>query len=168
MSVDYPTTQSDYTAQPPSSARAADEDLPTAACWRLVEASQVGRLALDGYDGRPDVFPLNFIVHDGNVFIRSARGTKLRTIAKRPSVAFEVDGCDERFYWSVMIRANAHRMDSDAEIEASGILDLSSWSLREKHDFVRLTPIGMTGRRFPRRSRSTANAGAASALMPHV
>lgn len=143
-----------YYAQPrleaPPSTHAGVEELTTAECWRLVEASRLGRLALDAYDGRPDVFPLNFLVHKGNVYVRSAPGSKLRSIAQNPAVAFEVDGSDAGFHWSVVIRANAERMDIDAEIEASGVLDLVSWSPTPKHDFVRLVPVAITGRRFPR------------------
>ena len=105
---------------------------------------------MNASDGRPDVFPLNFLVHNGDLFIRSAPGAKLRSIAEHPAVAFEVDGSDDRFHWSVVIRADARRMDTDVDIEASGVLDLVSWSPTEKYDFVRLTPIGITGRRFPR------------------
>ena len=144
-----------YRAQPkttaPSPAELGVEELTTAQCWGLVETSRLGRLAVDAYDGRPDVFPLNFLVHDRKVFVRSAPGTKLRSIAENPAVAFEVDGSDHGFHWSVVIRANAERLDTDADIQASGVLDLVSWSPTEKFDFVRLTPVTVTGRRFPRR-----------------
>ncbi|HEX5728186.1 MAG TPA: hypothetical protein VFX99_02035, partial [Microbacterium sp.] len=31
-----------------------------------------------------------------------------------------------------------------------GVLDLVSWSPTSKHDFIRLVPVAITGRRFPR------------------
>ena len=151
-----------YQTQPaspePSAASMGVEELTTAECWRLVEASNLGRLALEGPDGRPDVFPLNFLVHNGNLFIRSAPGGKLRGITTHPAVAFEVDGSDVRCHWSVVIRGEAQRMSTDAEIEASGILNLVTASPTVKNNFIRLTPDTVTGRRFrkPRPGRATA------------
>ena len=132
-------------------AHASVEELDTAHCWRLLESVSLGRLAVEGHDGRPDVFPVNYLVHNGNVLIRSAPGTKLRSIAKHPAVAFEIDGETTRYHWSVVVRAQAHRMDTDADIEASGILDLISSSPTTKDNFIRLTPDTVTGRRFPKR-----------------
>ena len=127
------------------------EKLTTAECWRLLEQREFGRLALDGIDGIPDVFPVNYLVHDGNVFIRSAPGSKLIDIAANPAAAFEVDGELAAYRWSVIVRGTAHRLDVDADIHESGILGLTSWSPTGKHNFVRITPTVITGRRFRRR-----------------
>jgi hypothetical protein len=145
---------SDATPRSQPASVPAVEELTTAECWRLVEASTLGRLAVDGLDGRPDLFPLNFVVRDGNLFVRSGPGKKLRSITQRPAVAFEVDGGDEHHHWSVVIRADAKRMDTDADIRASGILDLVSLNPTPKHIFIRLTPLSVTGRRFPQRAVS--------------
>lgn len=120
-------------------------------CWHLLERAELGRLAVEGVDGRPDVFPVNYLVHRSSIYVRSAPGTKLRDIAARPDVAFEVDGEDIASHWSVVVRGTARRLDVDAEIEESTILDLESWSPTRKHDFVRLTSSSVTGRRFHKR-----------------
>jgi uncharacterized protein len=135
------------------------EELDTAQCWRLLETVTLGRLAVEGHDGRPDVFPVNYLVHNGNVFIRSAPGAKLRSIAEHPSVAFEIDGETTRYHWSVVIRGDAHRMDTDADIEASGIVGLVSSSPTPQHNFIRLTPNTVSGRRFPKRARPGTHSG---------
>jgi len=127
------------------------EELPTAECWRLLEYAQLGRLAVDGADGIPDVFPVNFLVHSGAVYIRTAPGGKIASVTARPVAAFEVDGEAPAFRWSVVIRGAAHRVDDDADIRASGILELMSWSPTSKHQVIRLTPATVTGRRFRRR-----------------
>ena len=145
---------------PPTGSALGVEELSTAECWRLLESSSLGRLALTGADGRPDVFPVNFLVHEGSVFIRSAPGAKLRSILANPEVAFEVDGSDVGRHWSVVIRGVARRLDSDAEIEASGILDLVSSSPTPKHNFLRLIPDTVTGRRFRKSRTPGAAAGA--------
>jgi hypothetical protein len=125
------------------------EELSLAECWRLLHEGSLGRLAVDGIDGRPNIYPVNFLAHYGRLYFRSAPGGKLRSIAEHPGVAFELDGTDSRFHWSVVVRGDAERMSTDAEIEESGILHLVSTNPTPKHDFVRLTPVEVTGRRFP-------------------
>lgn len=129
------------------------EKLDTVRCWQLLESVTLGRLAIEGRDGHPDMFPVNYLVHNGNIFIRSAPGTKLKSIAKHPHVAFEIDGETTNYYWSVIVHASAHRLDVDADIEASGVLGLVSVDPKSKENFIRLTPETVTGRRFPKRNR---------------
>lgn len=139
----------------PTVASVGVEEIHTAACWRLIETNSLGRLAMRNADGRPDVFPLNYVVHEGNLYFRSAPGAKLRSLYAHPEVALELDGMDGAFHWSVVIRGTATRMDTDAAIEASGLLGLVSSSPTAKHNYVRLVPETVTGRRFPVRDSST-------------
>jgi nitroimidazol reductase NimA-like FMN-containing flavoprotein (pyridoxamine 5'-phosphate oxidase superfamily) len=132
----------------PRSGHQGVEELSTGDSWRLIESHRLGRLAIGGADGAPDVFPLNYLVHNGCIFVRSAPGSKLRAMSERPSVAFEIDGQEHGHHWSVVIRGTADRLDADDEIEASGVLDLVTWTPTEKHNFVRITPASVSGRRF--------------------
>jgi hypothetical protein len=131
-----------------SNANRGVEHLTTAECWRLMESSSLGRLAVEGTEGVPDLFPVNFMAHSGSVYLRSAPGSKLMDIAARPGVAFEVDGQDPLSHWSVVIKGTARRLDSDAEIHESGVEKLVSASPTAGHDFIRITPDSVTGRRF--------------------
>lgn len=126
------------------------EKLDTAECWRLAQSAQLGRLAVGRLDGAPDVFPVNHLVHEGSVYLRTGPGSKLRAIMSAPEVAFEIDGEDADRHWSVVIHGTARRMTVAEEIEASGILRLASWTPTPKHIFVRITPTDITGRRFAR------------------
>ncbi len=144
----------DSSPKPARQQGASVEEVDTAQCWRLLESVTLGRLAVEGSDGRPDVFPVNYLVHNGNVFIRSAPGTKLRSITKHPAVAFEIDGETAAFHWSVVLRGSASRMHMDTDIEASGVLGLISSSPTAKDNFIRLMPDTVTGRRFPKRQRN--------------
>lgn len=145
-----PTRRGTDAATPQPAATSGVEELTTAECWRLLEASRIGRIAIATAAGRPELFPVNYAVHDGNLYFRSAPGTKLMRLAQRPAVAFEIDGSDDHHYWSVIVGATATRMDADAEIEASGVLRLPTLTPTLKYDFVRLTPVEVTGRRFLR------------------
>ena len=117
------------------------EHLKTAQCWRLLEESSIGRLAVQGAEGVPDIFPVNFTVHSGSVYIRSAPGAKLMDIADRPGVAFEVDGQDGVSFWSVVIKGTARRLDSDEEIHESGVENLVSASPTSKQNFIGITAV---------------------------
>lgn len=145
----------DPATTPETAASAGVEEIGTAACWKLVEANSLGRLAIQNIDGRPDLFPLNYLVHEGSVFMKSAPGAKLRSLARHPDVALEIDGMDDAFQWSIVIRGNATRMDTVGDIEASGILTLASDSPTAKHNYLRLVPDTVTGRRFPVRNAAS-------------
>ncbi|MCE7481816.1 pyridoxamine 5'-phosphate oxidase family protein [Microbacterium profundi] len=127
------------------------ERLPTAECWRLMGRAGLGRLAVDGADGAPDVFPVNYLVHSGSVFFRTAPGSKLTDVTVHPAVALEVDGDSVASRWSVVIRGDTHRLDTEDAIEESGIRALVSFDPTSKQNFIRLTPGSITGRRFRRR-----------------
>ncbi|MET0861458.1 MAG: pyridoxamine 5'-phosphate oxidase family protein [Microbacterium sp.] len=133
------------------------EHLGTAECWRLLQERSFGRLAVAGVDGLPDVFPLNYTVHEECIYIRTARGSKLLDIARRPVAAFEIDGEDESSRWSVVVRGSARRLDIDAQIRASGVLALVSASPTAKHDVIRITPASVSGRRFQKRPAGSAH-----------
>ena len=64
------------------------ERLPTSECWTLLQEARLGRLAVIHADGAPDVFPVNFMTHEGSLFVRTARDAKLLHIAQHPLVAF--------------------------------------------------------------------------------
>jgi nitroimidazol reductase NimA-like FMN-containing flavoprotein (pyridoxamine 5'-phosphate oxidase superfamily) len=138
------------------------EELDAEECWRLLTLSKVGRLAVLGHDGHPDVMPLNHLAHDGSLYFRTAPGGKLQSIEQHPEVAFEIDGQDARRRWSVVVRGSARRLTDPAEIEASGIAQLMSWSPTKKEEFVRVDPSTVSGRRFTKRLGTATNSGAGS------
>lgn len=129
------------------------QELSTAECWRLLSEFTIGRLAIDREDGTPDVFPVNYLIADRGLVIRSAPGGKLRSIATRPAVAFEVDGAERSARWSVVIRGTARQMSSESEIQASGVRALVSSNPTRKENFIRVTASTVSGRRFVDSSR---------------
>jgi len=130
------------------------EHLSTAECWTLIEEGSFGRLAVVGLDSIPDVFPVNYTVHDGSIYIRSAPGSKLRAIAVHPAAAFELDGEDAGLRWSVVLRGTARRLAFDKEIRESGVQALVSSSPTAKYNYIAVTPSSVSGRRFIDRADS--------------
>jgi len=121
--------------------------LDTAECWRLLAGQNLGRFAVQGGDG-VDVFPINYLVHENALYFRSAPGSKLIDLTHAPVVAFEIDGQLAHYMWSVVVHGVASRLDSDAEIEESGVMKLQPWYPDAKFNYIRITPSTVSGRKF--------------------
>lgn len=141
------------TGRPGASGAHSFEHLSIEECWRLVGGAHVGRMAVAGADGAPDVFPLTVLAHDGALYARSAEGSKLNVIADHPEAAIEFDGESDGFRWSVVARGPAVRLETDmdaatdAEIAASGVMRLVSANPGGKPYVIRLRPATISGRR---------------------
>jgi len=134
----------DATGQPPG-------HLTTAECWALLRTAEVGRLAVT-VAGRPEIFPVNFVVDHGTVVFRTAEGTKLAAVTVSPLVAFEADGRvagtpDEA--WSVVLKGSSEEVRRLHDLVAVDELPLAPWQGGPKGRFVRVVPHVVTGRRFP-------------------
>ena len=127
------------------------DELSAADCWALLRGTGLGRLAT-AVDGFADIFPVNYFVHEESILFRTAPGSKLVNIALNPCVAFEVDGVDTRWHWSVVIHGKAQQLLSQSDVIESGVMELVSWSPTAKHDYVRITPDDVNGRRIDRHS----------------
>jgi nitroimidazol reductase NimA-like FMN-containing flavoprotein (pyridoxamine 5'-phosphate oxidase superfamily) len=136
-------TEAETTNAAASGVRVLDD----AECWRLLAASSLGRFAVKIADG-VDVFPVNYLAHNHELFFRSAPGSKLVDLAREPNVAFEIDGEHARHVWSVVVRGTAQRLATDHEIEESGIQLLETWHPSEKYNYVRIRPESVSGRSF--------------------
>jgi uncharacterized protein len=122
-------------------------------CWDLLRSVQVGRLAVVLH-GRPEIFPVNFVVDRGTVVFRTAAGSKLAGTVSGPGVAFEADGtlpgagdaADDA--WSVVVKGSTERVESINELTKALDLPLHPWHASPKFWFVRIVPLEVTGRRF--------------------
>jgi nitroimidazol reductase NimA-like FMN-containing flavoprotein (pyridoxamine 5'-phosphate oxidase superfamily) len=128
------------------------DDLDVDECWKLLQAQPVGRLAVRTGDG-VDIFPVNFVVTDRKIYLRSAPGAKLVDIAHASGVAFEADGKRRGSRWSVVVHGEAERMSYDTDIQDSGVLDLPTMTSSAKWNYIRIAPVSITGIRFTRSKR---------------
>jgi len=127
---------------PDTSSDVLDEDT----CWDYIAMADIGRLAVPGLDDDIDVFPVNFLMYHRAIYFRSAPGSKMVDVLVHPGVTFEVDGHGRSRSWSVVVKGNAQRVSTDAEIESSGISRLHTTAIGEKWNYVRITPTEVTGR----------------------
>lgn len=118
-------------------------------CFRLLGAAGVGRVAVvDG--GRPVIFPVNYAVHDEEILIRTAGGTKLDAAARGQQVAFEIDSADPLYHtgWSVLVRGRCEEVTDPARLAEIERLPLRPWAAGEKNHVIAIRAESVTGRRI--------------------
>jgi nitroimidazol reductase NimA-like FMN-containing flavoprotein (pyridoxamine 5'-phosphate oxidase superfamily) len=119
-------------------------------CWQLLGRAIIGRLAM-AVAGDVDIFPVNYLLDDGSILIRTAEGTKLVEVMIAGRLAFEVDGLDPEAgeAWSVVVKGHGEILDDFEDIYRAQELPLHPWNAPEqKQRFVRISPDHLTGRRF--------------------
>lgn len=95
-----------------------------------------------------EIFPVNYVMDEKNLYFRTAEGNKLFTISLNHDVLFEVDNVDDTTAWSVVVRGNAELVRDGEEIQHVDSLDLKPWIPTLKYNYVRITPDEITGREF--------------------
>jgi nitroimidazol reductase NimA-like FMN-containing flavoprotein (pyridoxamine 5'-phosphate oxidase superfamily) len=115
--------------------------------WQLLMSEKVGRLAVS-VRNQPDIFPVNYVGHDGNVYFRTAEGTKLLELTVNANVAFEADGYDETNAWSVVVIGTARAIESQGTIDILNALPLHPFAPTLKYVWVEITPTDVRGRSF--------------------
>lgn len=116
-------------------------------CWELLRKTPIGRVAMTIGD-EVEIFPVNYEIREGSLYIRTAAGTKLFGVRLGRPVAFEIDDWDDKEGWSVIAKCTAHQLDHAYEIEEAEQLGLTRWVPDSPDVLVRLTPMKVTGRRF--------------------
>lgn len=139
------------------------EELSPDACWDLLGATEVGRLAVV-VDGCPEIFPLNYVVDRRTIVFRSGPGTKVSgALAGRP-VALEIDGRDASAAkaWGVVVKGAAESIRPGHALMEALELPLFPWQEGTKDQFVRIAPTVVTGRRFTMADREAWNSPVAA------
>ncbi|MBT8163573.1 MULTISPECIES: pyridoxamine 5'-phosphate oxidase family protein [Arthrobacter] len=132
----------------------ADQENPVvvlgaARSWDLLAGLEFGRLAVSVGD-QPEIFPINFLAHDGVVLFRTAQLSKLVSLTINRYVALETDGFIADATWSVIMKRTAGSLQREIDIEALTRLPLRSWIPTIKYIFIEITPEQITGSRFAR------------------
>ncbi len=125
------------------------QHLPPEECRELLAAKSVGRVGFNGPEG-VQVLPVNYVVHRRSIFFRTAADGALANAMRHSRVAFEIDDIDEFLQrgWSVVAVGDAELVDDqDTLVELWGEQGPKPWAVGLRTQFVRITPIRLTGRR---------------------
>ncbi|MBO0830234.1 MAG: pyridoxamine 5'-phosphate oxidase family protein [Streptosporangiales bacterium] len=117
-------------------------------CLRLLSRAPAGRLVFTER-ALPAIRPVNFVVHDGAIIIRSSEGEKLTAAADGAVVAFEADEIDvaARTGWSVIVVGQAAVVTDAGSVAKLSALPLVSWAPSSRDRFIRVDVTHVTGRR---------------------
>jgi nitroimidazol reductase NimA-like FMN-containing flavoprotein (pyridoxamine 5'-phosphate oxidase superfamily) len=119
-------------------------------CLALLSSHDIGRIAF-GFEGRIEIFPVNYGIEGVVIVIRTSRGTKLEG-APKSAVAFEIDGWDAEsgIGWSVVARGFAGEVttDSGRVAEHLRLVPVHPVAPGERSYLLAIKPTEITGRQF--------------------
>ena len=115
--------------------------------WRLLEGTKHGRLVVS-VAGEPDIFPVNYVTANRNIYLRTAPGNQLAQLTINSTVLFETDGILSEEAWSVVLRGKARVLSNSAELAAVEELGLKTWVPTLKDFYVEIEPTSVSGRHF--------------------
>lgn len=126
------------------------ETLSASACWTLLRATGIGRLAVWVAD-HPEIFPINYVVDHSSLVFRTAAGTKLSAALSGVPVTLEIDGYEASANraWSVVVKGTSEQIRGVEALTNTLTLPLLPWQNEPKGRFVRINPTAVSGRRFP-------------------
>lgn len=125
-------------------------DLTEDESWEFLGMQPVGRLATAAA-GEPEIYPVNFAASNRRIFVRTAPGSKLASVAVDGRIAFEVDQMGPELAYSVVVKGTAEILDDDADIVDAEATGLMTYQDEESKDvWLRITPTEISGRRFTR------------------
>lgn len=116
-------------------------------CWQLLADHEFGRLALAA-GGEIDIYPVNYVAHEGKIYFRTAAGQKLSEVVISRKAAFEIDEIRDGTARSVVVHGNAHWLTSEADIAAVEDLGLRTYAPTYKTNWVEIEPTAVSGRQF--------------------
>lgn len=124
------------------------EQLSREECLGLLSTVDIGRVVFTDR-ALPAVLPVTFIVDEGSIVIRTARGTRLARAAQDAVLAFEADqvSAAARDGWSVVVTGEAQFETNMAAVERLDRL-LRAWVPGLKDAFIRIPLHVVTGRRI--------------------
>ena len=128
------------------SARVLTED----DCRALLQSRDVGRIAFE-FEGKVEIFPVNYGMEGLIIVFRTSPGTKLDTVPKT-AVAFEVDSWDaeSRIGWSVVAKGRAEEVTTNSGRVAEHLrrVPVHPAAPGDKWHWIAIKPSEITGRRF--------------------
>jgi nitroimidazol reductase NimA-like FMN-containing flavoprotein (pyridoxamine 5'-phosphate oxidase superfamily) len=122
-------------------------------CIKLLADHTAGRIGFMGLDG-PQVLPVTYQYRFGSVIFRTSPVGALSGLARRTSVAFEIDRIDERNQsgWSVLVLGFAEEMVHNRLLASAWETGPVPWADGMRNLFIEIKPRKISGRSVHTRS----------------
>ncbi|GGO92772.1 pyridoxamine 5'-phosphate oxidase [Nocardioides phosphati] len=127
-----------------------DTELRYRECVDLLAQARVGRCAFSTPHG-PTIVPVNHVVHDDAIIIRTSPYSQLGLLAWGARVAYEVDEIDplSRSGWSVVATGRCDRIEEQGVREfLHAFHDPDPWARGARTLYLRVRWDQLTGRRI--------------------
>lgn len=125
------------------------EVLDRAECLRLLAGMTLGRVGLTS-GALPMILPVNFLLDEERILVRTGRGSKMAAALREAVVAFEVDDFDSMQHagWSVAVTGVASEVSRPADLEAVRQLPIARWAPRGDAAVLAISTEIVSGRRI--------------------
>jgi len=120
-------------------------------CVTLLGGGSVGRIAITA-NALPVILPVNYVLLDDRIVVRTGRGTKLDAATRNTVVAFEVDDLDFRdgTGWSVLVTGVAHELTAPEQIAQANASPPARWAPGPDGRYIAISVDMISGRRIVR------------------
>jgi nitroimidazol reductase NimA-like FMN-containing flavoprotein (pyridoxamine 5'-phosphate oxidase superfamily) len=110
----------------------------------------LGRVGLVA-DGRPLIFPVNYVADGESVVFCTAAGTKLDAVGQGADVVFEIDDHEPLYHsgWSVLVKGRAEVVSDESELARLRAGRLRPWVRGARANWIRVRIAEISGRRIP-------------------
>jgi nitroimidazol reductase NimA-like FMN-containing flavoprotein (pyridoxamine 5'-phosphate oxidase superfamily) len=130
---------------------AALESLTEQECLDLLRGARYGRVAVVSAGGRPEIFPVNFVLHERTVVFLTGSAV-LQRWAPLGHVAFEADSIDLHTHegWDVVV--NGEGADITDSVDTNSLLArhdrIEHWAPGHKDHWISIVGARFSGRRL--------------------
>jgi nitroimidazol reductase NimA-like FMN-containing flavoprotein (pyridoxamine 5'-phosphate oxidase superfamily) len=124
--------------------------LSAAQCLDLLATCRIGRVGIT-LGALPVILPVNFVVFDDGVLLRTAAGTKLDAAVRGMVVAFQADSYDpeETAGWSVLLIGRANEIREPTDLDRARAAATTPWPSAEGElHYVHIRGEQISGRQF--------------------
>jgi nitroimidazol reductase NimA-like FMN-containing flavoprotein (pyridoxamine 5'-phosphate oxidase superfamily) len=125
-------------------------------CLRLLASATLGRIGFTS-GALPTVLPVNFLLDDERILVRTGRGGKLDAALQDVVVAFEVDDFDPMHHsgWSVAVTGVATEITDPTALYEARLEPVARWAPRGDAAVIAISTELLSGRRIAGGTRAT-------------
>ena len=124
------------------------QELSVEECWKLAPANGLARIGWNA-PGGPVVIPVNHVVHDDTLWIRTSAHSSMAEQVDESQIAVLVDDIDAETHlgWSVQLKGRAAVYYREEQVPEE-VRTLRTWPAGPRPLWIKLAPSDVNGRRL--------------------
>jgi nitroimidazol reductase NimA-like FMN-containing flavoprotein (pyridoxamine 5'-phosphate oxidase superfamily) len=123
-------------------------DLSEDECWAQLQTRELARIAWNASAG-PEIVPVNYVTHDGAIWIRTTAHSSIAEQVDESPVALEIDDFDPGTHvgWSVVVHGRAEAVYHEEQVPEH-VKSLKAWAAGVRPLWVQVRAHLVTGKRL--------------------